>query len=112
VFIETMHRDQAVMFLSRSERHAYRLNDGTLFLEEPRFDAISGRVESTWYWHGPTGSGQKRSSLRVYSATELVRLVVRVGLRVESVHSGCAKEPFVSAGPGMSARLGVLAVRE
>ena len=112
VFIETMHRDQAVLFLSRTERHAYRLEDGTLFVEEPRFDALSGRVESTWYWSGPSGSGRKRSSLRVYSATELARLLAAAGLRVDSVHSGCSKDPFVSAGPGMSARLGLRAIRD
>jgi SAM-dependent methyltransferase len=112
VFIETMHRDKAVMFLSQSERHAYRLEDGTLFIEEPKFDALSGRVESMWYWCGPGGSGRKRSSLRVYSATELARLLAAAGLRVESIHNGCSREPFVSAGPGMSSRLGLLAIRD
>ncbi|MGH8150651.1 MAG: hypothetical protein ACRETB_11845 [Steroidobacteraceae bacterium] len=112
VFIETAHRDQAVIHLSRSERQAHRLPDGTLFAEEPRFDAVSGRVESVWYWSGPAGSGERRSSLRAYTAPEPAGLALRAGLRVLSVHSGCSSEPFVSAGPGMSARLGVLALRE
>jgi hypothetical protein len=65
-----------------------------------------------WYWCGPGGSGRKRSSLRVYSATELARLLAAAGLRVESIHNGCSREPFVSAGPGMSSRLGLLAIRD
>lgn len=112
VFIETAHRDQAVIHLSRPGRQTHRLPDGTLLLEEPRFDAVSGRAESVWYWSGPAGSGEKRSSLQMYSATELAGLGARVGLRVLSVHGGCSPEPFVSAGPAMSARLGILALRE
>lgn len=112
VFVETMHRDRTVLFVSQTQRRCDRLADGTLILEEPRFDAVTGRVESTWFWQGPNGSGSKRSSLRVYSATELAGLISRAGLRLVSVHEGCTREPFRSAGPNMSARLGMLAVRE
>jgi SAM-dependent methyltransferase len=112
VFVETMHRDRAVVFLSQSERRGSRLADGTLVLEEPRFDAVTGRVESAWYWQGPNGSGSKHSSLRIYSATELAGLLSRAGLRLLSVHAGCTREPFRSAGPNMSMRLGMLAVRD
>ena len=112
VFIESNHRDQGVIFFSRVACPAYRLPDGTLFMEEPCFDAVSGRVESTWYWEGPANRGEKRSSLRLYCATELIALLPRAGLRLLSVHSGCAPEPFISAGPNMSARLGLLALRD
>ena len=112
VFIETAHRDRMVVYLSQSVHRAIRLADGTLFFEEPRFDAISGRVESTWYWEGPRGSGRKNSSLRVYSATELAGLLARAGLRLLSAHNGCSPEAFRPAGPEMSTRLGLLAVRD
>lgn len=112
VFVETMHRDRLAVFLSQTQSRASRLADGTLLLEEPRFDAVTGRVESDWYWHGPSGSGSKRSSLRVYSATELVGLLQRAGLRLLSVHAGCTREPFRSASPNMSTRLGMLAARD
>jgi len=112
VFIETAHRDRLAVFLSHSGSRGARLPDGTLFLEEPRFDAVSGRVESTWHWQGPSGSGRKTSSLRTYAATELAGLLERAGLRLLSVHDGCTPEPFRSAGPQMSARLGLLAVRD
>ena len=112
VFVETAHRDRLVVFLSHTDRRGVRLSDGTLLLEEPLFDAVAGRVESKWYWRGPSGSGQKESSLRVYSATELAGLLSRAGLRLLSTHNGCTREPFRSAGPEMSARLGLLAVRD
>jgi SAM-dependent methyltransferase len=112
VFVETMHRDRAVVFLAQTERRCERLADGTLILEEPRFEAVTGRVESIWSWQGPNGSGTKHSSLRVYAATELAGLLARAGLRLLSVHAGCTREPFRSAGPNMSARLGMLAVRD
>jgi SAM-dependent methyltransferase len=112
VFVETAHRDRMAVALSHTERHASRLADGTLMVEEPKFDAVTGRVESSWCWSGPGGNGQKRSSLRMYCATELVALLRRAGLRMVSVHAGCSPEPFVGAGSAMSGRLGLLAERD
>lgn len=110
VFIETAHRDRAAVSFSHTERHANRLADGTLMIEEPKFDAVTGRVESSWYWAGLGGSGEKRSTNRVYSATEFVGLLARAGLRFLPVHAGCSMEPFVGTGAAMSPRFGVLGV--
>jgi SAM-dependent methyltransferase len=93
VFVETMHRDLAVRAIARGARGERRA-DGTLVVETPRFDGLMGRSETTWYWAGPRGSGQKSASLRIYSATELLRLVESVGLRFVSAHKGCSLEPF------------------
>ncbi len=111
VFIETAHRDWVVS-LRLGSNSGRRLPDGTLMVEEPRLDPLSGRVESTWYWSGPAGAGQKISSLRIYNATELAHLVETAGLRVQSLHDGCSVNPFVGSGPDMSRRLGLLAVRD
>jgi SAM-dependent methyltransferase len=107
VFIETLHRDRVVANRSQTPRHGNRLPDGTLLIEEPLLDPIAGRVTTTWYWSGPGGSGQKSASLRVYTATELVRLVEAAGLKFLSAHNGCSTEPFDIGG-----RLGLLAARE
>lgn len=112
VFIETAHRDRVALALSQNRRPAHRLPDGTLMIEEPRLDAISGRIETTWYWSGPGGSGQKSASLRIYTATELVRLIEQAGLKFRSLYDGCSATPFVSTGPETAWRLGILAVRE
>jgi SAM-dependent methyltransferase len=112
VFIETMHRDRMVANLLQNPRPANRLPDGTLLVEEPRLDPLAGRVETTWYWGGPGGCGQKSASIRVYTATELVRIVEAAGLRLRSAHNGCSTEPFVVPGSPVGGRLGLLAARE
>jgi SAM-dependent methyltransferase len=111
VFVETNHRDLLVTFLARSGSRGRRLPDDTLFIEEPRFDPISGRMETCWYWNGPAGQGKKSASLRIYSATELVRLLERAGLSFRSAHRGCSPEPFSAEGPDLGGRIGLLAER-
>jgi len=112
VFIETLHRDRIVANLLQNPRPANRLPDGTLLVEEPRLDPIAGRVETTWYWSGPGGSGQKSGSIRAYTATELVKVVEAAGLRPRAAHDGCSTDPFVAQESVIGGRLGLLAVRE
>lgn len=111
VFVETNHRDLMASFLARGVAPSQRLPDGTLVVEDPRFDPVSGRLETCWYWSGPAGHGSKRASLRVYSATELVRLMQSAGLRFRSAHRGCSPEPFRAEGPDLGGRIGLLAER-
>jgi SAM-dependent methyltransferase len=111
VFVETNHRDLLAAFLARGGSRGRRLPDDTLFIEEPRFDPISGRMETCWYWNGPAGQGKKSASLRIYSATELVRLLERAGLCFRSAHHGCSPEPFSAEGPDLGGRIGLLAER-
>jgi len=110
VAIDTNHRDVLAARLSRDGVPAHRLPDGTLLLEEPRFDPVAGRVQTTWFWSGPRGSGQKSASVRVYTITELVRLLERVGLRFEAaLHPGTGA-PFNPAGPALGGRVLLVAV--
>jgi SAM-dependent methyltransferase len=110
VAIDTNHRDVLAARLAREQVPAHRLPDGTLLIEEPRFDPVAGRVETTWFWWGPRGSGQKSASIRVYTITELVRLLERVGLRLEAaLHPGTGA-PFKSAGPALGGRVLLVAV--
>lgn len=111
VLVDTNHRDLLASFLARGTSSAQRLPDGTLVVEEPRFDPIAGRMETCWYWSGPDGRGKKPASLRIYSATELVRLMERAGLRYRSAHKGCSPDPFKCEGPDLGGRLGLLAER-
>ncbi len=112
VFVETMHRDAAVAGLVTGGAPASRLPDGTLMIEQPVWDPVSGRIETCWYWAGPSGSGAKPASLRCYSITELVRLIERAGLRFVSATKGCSPEPFDATLPRMGGRVGLLAVRD
>jgi SAM-dependent methyltransferase len=111
VLVETNHRDALVALLCRDARTWRRLPDGTLMAEEPRLDAVTGRVETTWYWAGPAGSGQKSASLRVYSATELVRLMERAGLRLRGAYESGAWRPFEASGPNLGGRIALVAER-
>lgn len=112
VLVETMHRDPVVVRRAHGHKGgAWRLPDGTLLVEEGRFDPIAGRVDTTWYWSGPGGAGEKSASLRLYCASELVRLLEQAGLRVRSAHRGCSPEPFAFDAPDAGGRLGLLAER-
>jgi SAM-dependent methyltransferase len=112
VFVETNHRDSTAAFLARGVPPSQRLPDGTLVVEDPRFDPITGRMETCWYWSGPAGQGSKPASLRVYTATELVCLLQRAGFRFRSAHRGCSPEGFRAEGPDLGGRIGLLAERE
>lgn len=112
VVVESNHRDAVAAVLSRSPTLSQRLGDGTLVVEEPRLDPLSGRVETAWHWSGPTGSGVKTASLRIYTVTELAELMTSVGLAVRSLHRGLSPDPFVLEGPDMGGRVGLVGVRE
>jgi hypothetical protein len=106
-----MHRDLVIVNFLRGAKPSRRMDDGTLVVEEASFDPLAGAVNATWYWAGPKGSGQKSARMRAYSATELVALVEKAGLRFRSAHKGCSPEPFKAEGPEMGGRLAILAER-
>jgi hypothetical protein len=54
----------------------------------------------------------EQASSRLYTATELVRLLDAAGLRFRSAHSGCSPGPFVTPDSPIGGRLGLLAVRD
>lgn len=105
VAVDTAHRDLLAARLAREAIPAHRLPDGTLLLEEPRFDPVAGRVQTTWYWAGPSGSGQKSASIRLYTITELVKLIERVGLRLEAALHSDTGAPFTASGPMLGGRV-------
>jgi SAM-dependent methyltransferase len=111
VLIETLHRDALSASLARGGHPGMRLPDGTLLVEVQSFDAIAGRMNTVWHWSGPAGSGQKAASIRIYSITEIVRMLERAGLRFRSAHAGCSTDPFRAEGPAMGGRAGLLAER-
>jgi SAM-dependent methyltransferase len=111
VLLDTMHRDTFAAFISRGIKPAQRLPNGTLVVEEPTFDPISGRVNTCWYWSGPEGQGAKSASLRLYTATELVRMLESVGLRFLSAYRGCSTQTYKAEGPELGGRIAILTER-
>jgi SAM-dependent methyltransferase len=112
VVVETNHRDLMCAFIARSAKASQRLPDGTLFLDEPDFDAISGVVRLNWFWSGPMGSGEKHATWRCYTPTQIVDLLQRAGLRYRGAYKGLSKTPYRAEGPEAGGRLVVVAERE
>ena len=112
VLVETNHRDMLCAFLSRSSKASMRMPDGTLFIDEPDFDAISGVVSMNWYWSGPGGSGEKHAKWRCYTPTQIVGLLERAGLRFVEAYKGLSKTPYKAEGPEAGGRLALVAMRE
>ena len=112
VVVETNHRDLMCAFIAQGAKASRRLPDGTLFLDESDFDAISGVVRLNWYWSGPKGCGEKHAAWRCYTPTQIVGLLQRAGLRFTGAYKGLSKTPYRAAGPEAGGRLAVVAVRE
>lgn len=109
LFLDTMHRDVVAARLARGVRPAKQLSDGTMLVETPRFDPIEGRMETTWRWNGPRRAGSRSASLRIYTITELVRLIERAGFRFERALAGISSESYRFEGEDAGGRLGLLA---
>ena len=75
--IEALHRDRLMAIFQ--ERSWEPLEDDAVLLEERRFDYVAGEIETD---HVLLAVGERRGAtfrLRVYTATELVRLLQDVG---------------------------------
>jgi ubiquinone/menaquinone biosynthesis C-methylase UbiE len=99
--VETMHRDRLMhVFQSRGW---HPLPGGDLLLEERTFDYAAGEIETT---HSLVEADGNRESLtyrfRVYTATELVRLVQEAGFTATECLGGWNREPFSARRSPMS----------
>ncbi len=112
VVVETNHRDLMCAFIARGSKASRRMPDGTLFVDESEFDAISGVVHLNWYWSGSMGSGEKHAEWRCSTPTQIVGLLERAGLRFAGAYRGLSKTPYKAEGPEVGGRLSVVAVRE
>ena len=68
--------------------------DGTLFGQERSFDPLSGYLEITSTWRGPTGDGERTHRIRLYTASELAERMREVGLVVEQAFDGWSDRPL------------------
>jgi 2-polyprenyl-3-methyl-5-hydroxy-6-metoxy-1,4-benzoquinol methylase len=112
VVVETNHRDSLCAFIARGSKASRRMPDGTLFVDEPEFDAIKGTVHLNWYWSGPNGSGEKHAEWRCYTPTQIVGLLEVAGLRFTGAYKGLSKTPYKAEGPESGGRLAVVVVRD
>jgi ubiquinone/menaquinone biosynthesis C-methylase UbiE len=93
--IETMHRD---LLVRESREQDWRLlGGGRLLLEQRTFDAGSGVAQTTQTLIENTGERDSRSfSVRVYTATELVAMLIRAGFEEARCHGDLDGGPFAT----------------
>ena len=68
--------------------------DGTVFGQERRFDPLSGFLEISSTWRGPSGDGERTHRIRLYSASELAARMREYGLVVEQAFDGWRDRPL------------------
>ena len=112
VLIETNHRDMLCALIAHGAKGSRRLPDGTLFIDESEFDAVSGVVTLKWYWSGPIGSGQKQARWRAYTPTQIIDLLQRAGLRFDGACKGLSKTAYKAEGSDAGGRLAIVALRD
>lgn len=112
VVVETNHRDLMCAFIAHGSKASRRMPDGTLFVDEPDFDAITGVVRLNWYWSGPKGSGEKHAEWRCYTPTQIVGLLELAGLHFAGAYKGLSKTSYKAEGPEAGGRLAVVVLRE
>ena len=112
VIVETNHRDMMCAFITRGTKWSMRLPDGTLFVDESDFDAVSGVVHSHWYWSGALGTGEKHAEWRCYTPTQIIEMLQCAGLRFIGAYKGLSKTPYKAEGQEAGGRLAVVAVRD
>jgi SAM-dependent methyltransferase len=76
------------------ERDWWQTSDGTLHVQERRFDPLSGILTIESRWSGPSGAGQREHRIRLYTATRLAELCVVAGLIVEEAYDGWRDRPL------------------
>ena len=112
VIVETNHRDMLCAFIARGSKSSKRMADGTLFVDEPEFDALAGVVNLHWYWSGPHGSGEKHAKWRCYTPTQIIDLLEHAGLQFVGAYKGLSKTPYAAEGPEVGGRLAVVTIRK
>jgi SAM-dependent methyltransferase len=111
LLVETAHRDTVVAARALGQSSCARFEDGTLMVEQSTFDPVRGESEMVFHFAGPRGTATKRGRIRLYCATELVRLVESAGARVEAVLGGLDGAAFSVEGRARTPRLAIVARR-
>lgn len=68
--------------------------DGTVFGQERRFDPLSGFLDITSTWRGPSGDGERTHRIRLYTASELAERMREFGLVVEQAFDAWSPNPL------------------
>ena len=78
----------------RLEPHMEAEIGGFHFVEETRYDSITGRIENRFTLTRDGTTQTKLASHRVYTVNEIVRLLEKAGFRVLRIFGSPREEPF------------------
>lgn len=91
--IEVMPRDRLAKIFTSRDRHD--MPDGTLVWNERKFDLVKGVNTQRSRFLTPDGKrGRRGPSLRIYTATELDRMLCAAGLQTVSAWGGFDLSPY------------------
>jgi SAM-dependent methyltransferase len=91
--IETLHRDLLVRTFDESGWQ--RAGEGRLLLEQRAFDPVGGVAQETQTLIHPDGTRESRTfATRVYSATELVAMLLAAGFEKATAYGDLSGAPF------------------
>lgn len=91
--METIHRDCLLRRLQ--DTGVQHLEDGTVVVEERRFDVLASRHEVRGTTLAPDGTRKEFGySLRLYTVRELCLMMRSSGLEVEAVYGGLDRSPL------------------
>ena len=103
--LEMLHRDRLIAVWSDNDWRL--LGEGRLLLEQRTFDPVTGVSQSTQTLIDGRGERETRTfSVRVYTATELLRMLERAGYADLKAYGSFAGDPF-----GTRTRLVMVATR-
>ncbi|MBO8162727.1 MAG: class I SAM-dependent methyltransferase [Brevibacillus sp.] len=96
-------------FLQDTENREFRLRrlmprtweemNGQPVLSERQFDCASGRWRERIFWQRGSATRETVLDLRLYAATELVRMTREAGLSVQAVYGGLDQSPLTIDSP-------------
>ena len=76
------------------ERDWWETSDGTLHVQERRFDPLSGILTVESRWQGPKTAGAREHRIRLYTPTRLAELCAEAGLIVEAAYDSWRDRPL------------------
>lgn len=87
------------------EEHQRVEEDGTLVVEQRSFDALASRLSTRFVVVSPDGARRDSAghTLRLYTLTELSRMLAGSGLRLERAYGGYGSEEYALESPRMIA---------
>jgi SAM-dependent methyltransferase len=96
LFLDLLNREHALAgFVDTVQRE---LEDGTLVVEQRSFDALAGRLSTSFVVVEPGPDGGRKDSvghsLRLYTLTELSKMLDAAGLDLQRVYGGVSGEPY------------------